>query len=207
MDLFRRDFVRLAIVALGGSGLLGRSGRVYALAQATENRGQVAASCGFFNPAQVRTLEAMVDRIIPPGGGFAGGKDAGVISFIDRALCNWAPQNRWDYVAGLEAIDESSQIMSGGKFADLTEVDQTRVLEAMEKGEAPGQTWERLQIGAGESVPRVRTGNEPLEKSSQSFFTLVINHAMQGYYGDPKYGGNKDKLSWKMIGYIGYTHR
>ena len=70
MDLFRRDFFRLAIVALGGSGLLGRGGRVYALAQAKENSGQVAASCGFFNPAQVRTLEAIVDRIIPPGEGY-----------------------------------------------------------------------------------------------------------------------------------------
>jgi gluconate 2-dehydrogenase gamma chain len=207
MHLFRRDFFRLAMVALGGTGLLGRSGRVYALAQAKENRGPVAASCEFFNPVQVRTLEAMLDRVIPPGGGFPGGKEAGVLYFIDRALCNWAPQNRWDYVAGLEAIDESSQIMFGGKFADQTETDQTRVLEAMEKGEAPGQTWARLQIGGRDAASRVRTGTEPQqETSSQTFFTLVINHAMQGFYGDPKYGGNKDKLSWKMIGYVGYTH-
>jgi gluconate 2-dehydrogenase gamma chain len=206
MDFFRRDFLRLAIVTLGGAGLLGRHGRVYALAHAQENRGQVAASCEFFNPTQVRTLEAMLDRIIPPGGGFPGGKEAGVLNFIDRALCNWAPQNRWDYVAGLEAVDESSLVMFGGNFADLTETDQTRVLEAMEKGEAPGRTWARLQIGGGDTAARMRTGAEPQETSSQSFFTLVINHAMQGYYGDPKYGGNKDKLSWKMIGYVGYTH-
>ena len=206
MHLFRRDFIRLTIAALGGSGLLGRSGRVYALAQAKENRGQPAPSCEFFNPAQVRTLEAMLDRIIPSDASSPGGKDAGVLYFIDRALCNWAPQNRWDYVAGLEAIDESSQILFGGLFADLSPADQTRVLEELEKGDAPGRTWQRLRIGGGDAVARMRIGNEPEEKSSQSFFTLVINHAMQGYYGDPKYGGNKDKLSWKAMGYVGYTH-
>lgn len=205
MKLIRRDFFRMTMVAVGGAGLLGRGGRIYALQHAKENKGPTALSCQFFNPAQARTLDAICDQIIPPDEEYPGGKAAGVLYFIDRALMNWAPENRWDYVAGLEGIDESSQVMFGARFADLKWDNQTRVLEAMEKGEAPGQVWSRLQIG-GDPASRLRGESEEDGRSDQKFFDLVVNHTMQGYYADPKYGGNKDTLSWKMIGYVGYKH-
>lgn len=31
------------------------------------------------------------------------------------------------------------------------------------------------------------------------FWNLVIDHTMQGFYGGPKHGGNKDEASWKML--------
>ena len=39
--------------------------------------------------------------------------------------------------------------------------------------------------------------------SSQQFFELLLNLAMQGFFADPVYGGNRDKVAWKMIGYPG----
>ncbi len=38
-----------------------------------------------------------------------------------------------------------------------------------------------------------------IERES-SFFRMVIDHTMQGFYGSPKHGGNRDEASWKMLG-------
>jgi gluconate 2-dehydrogenase gamma chain len=39
-----------------------------------------------------------------------------------------------------------------------------------------------------------------LEKDNQPFFDLVRAHTMQGYYGTPRHGGNRDAVSWRMLG-------
>ena len=39
----------------------------------------------------------------------------------------------------------------------------------------------------------------PLSPALASFFALVIDHTMQGFYGSPQYGGNRDEASWKML--------
>jgi len=33
-----------------------------------------------------------------------------------------------------------------------------------------------------------------------SFFALVVTHSMQGFYGNPRHGGNRDWCSWRMLG-------
>ena len=39
-----------------------------------------------------------------------------------------------------------------------------------------------------------------VEKKAKPFFDLVVAHTMQGFYGDPRHGGNRDAASWKMLG-------
>jgi gluconate 2-dehydrogenase gamma chain len=39
-----------------------------------------------------------------------------------------------------------------------------------------------------------------LEQQNRSFFNLVRDHTMQGYYGSPRHGGNRDAVSWRMLG-------
>jgi len=39
-----------------------------------------------------------------------------------------------------------------------------------------------------------------IEEKDEEFFTLIRTHAMQGYYGDPRHGGNRNEVSWKMLG-------
>jgi gluconate 2-dehydrogenase gamma chain len=39
-----------------------------------------------------------------------------------------------------------------------------------------------------------------IEKQERAFFDLVLAHAMQGFYGDPRHGGNRDWVSWRMLG-------
>lgn len=39
-----------------------------------------------------------------------------------------------------------------------------------------------------------------LEKENRSFFDLLVRHTMEGYYGSPRHGGNRDAVSWRMLG-------
>jgi gluconate 2-dehydrogenase gamma chain len=39
-----------------------------------------------------------------------------------------------------------------------------------------------------------------LEKDHREFFSLVREHTMEGYYGSPRHGGNRDAVSWRMLG-------
>ena len=39
-----------------------------------------------------------------------------------------------------------------------------------------------------------------LEKDNKAFFELVRAHTMQGFYGTPRHGGNRDAVSWHMLG-------
>lgn len=41
---------------------------------------------------------------------------------------------------------------------------------------------------------------EELEKAAPDFFSLVVAHTMQSYYGSPRHGGNRDAVSWRMLG-------
>ena len=39
-----------------------------------------------------------------------------------------------------------------------------------------------------------------LERDNRSFFALLRAHTMEGYYGNPRHGGNRDAVSWRMLG-------
>ena len=39
-----------------------------------------------------------------------------------------------------------------------------------------------------------------LEQEANPFFELVRIHTLEGYYGSPRHGGNRDAVSWRMLG-------
>jgi len=39
-----------------------------------------------------------------------------------------------------------------------------------------------------------------VEEKDRQFFDLLLSHARQGFYGDPRHGGNRNMASWKMVG-------
>ncbi len=41
---------------------------------------------------------------------------------------------------------------------------------------------------------------EDMEQNARPFFDLILTHARQGFYGDPRHGGNRNMVSWKMLG-------
>jgi len=38
------------------------------------------------------------------------------------------------------------------------------------------------------------------EEKARAFVDLLLNHTRQGFYGDPRHGGNRERASWKMLG-------
>jgi gluconate 2-dehydrogenase gamma chain len=49
-----------------------------------------------------------------------------------------------------------------------------------------------------------------MQAMDQGFLQLVVDHTMQGFYGAPEHGGNRDEASWKMLGIVetmgGHSH-
>jgi gluconate 2-dehydrogenase gamma chain len=39
-----------------------------------------------------------------------------------------------------------------------------------------------------------------IEQQDREFFELVRSHTLEGYYGSPRHGGNRDAVSWRMLG-------
>ena len=133
----------------------------------------------FLSLDEARALAAMSDQIIPPDQD-PGASWAGVVNYIDRQLCGPFENLQTLYRRGLAGVDESSRVLYGKVFADLDSNQQIEILHRLEDGRAPGATWQQA--------------------SSSGFFAYVVDHTLQGYYGDPRHGGNREGVSWKMLG-------
>ncbi len=129
--------------------------------------------------SEARLVDLISEQIIPTDED-PGARWAGVVNFIDRQLAG--PYRRFlpDYQSGLIGVEETSRAMFGRVFAALKWDEQTALLRALESGKAKGATWET--------------------KSSARFFDLIRDHCMQGFYGSPRHGGNRDYVSFRIIG-------
>lgn len=132
----------------------------------------------FFTIDEARALAAISDQIVPPDQD-PGASWAGVVNYIDRQLCGPYRNLQMSYRLGLAGIDESSRALHGKLFADLETLQQIEILHLVEDNEAPGPIWKQI--------------------SSAEFFDSVVDHTMQGFYGDPRHGGNREGVSWKML--------
>jgi gluconate 2-dehydrogenase gamma chain len=133
----------------------------------------------FLTVDEARTLAAISDQIIPPDQD-PGAAWAGVVNYIDRQLCGPFHSLQQMYRRGIAGVDQTSRSIYGKAFADINAQQQIDVLHRMEDGQAPRAIWKQA--------------------SSPEFFALLVDHTMQGYYGDPRHGGNRDGASWKMLG-------
>ncbi|MDE3195185.1 MAG: gluconate 2-dehydrogenase subunit 3 family protein [Acidobacteriota bacterium] len=88
----------------------------------------------FFNPAQMKEVEAIVAQLIPADE-TPGAKEAHCHDFIDRALSGFAKANRSAYTKGLDDLQSRVQQMFPGSslFSGLTSAQQIQVLTAIEK--------------------------------------------------------------------------
>lgn len=161
----------------------------------------------YFTPQEATTVEAFVDRLIPPDPQTPGGKDVGCAVFIDRQLAGpygrnedlymmgpfqqgtkqQGPQSRLtaaqQYRKALAALDAACRDKYGGKgFADLSDEQKDGAIAGLESGSFKLDGFD-----------------------GQSFFTLILTDTRNGFLADPIYGGNKDLAAWKMIGFPG-TH-
>jgi gluconate 2-dehydrogenase gamma chain len=164
----------------------------------------IGASWLYLLEPEIRFLEAAVEHLIPTDELGPGARDAGVVVYIDRQLASsWGvhgrmyrggpwldgtPQQGYQsrftpqevYRIAISEIDQYCKAAFGRPFAQLASDARLRLLEQLEKDEI--------------ALPSL---------SSKFFFDLLWRNTDEGYFADPLYGGNRDKVGWKLLGFPG----
>jgi gluconate 2-dehydrogenase gamma chain len=182
----------------------------------------------FFSEREWNTVDAATARIIPTDRD-PGAREAGVVRFLDRFLSGiefvyasadgsgflqmsgkdaeaWTARvnhRQQVYRDGIVQLDQLSRDRFGKDFAELGEPEQDDILEAMSGRPRPERvalnTDRAGNVGAGGPPPT----NQPVSDEGLPFFDMLVLHTRQGFYSDPVYGGNKDFIGWRVIGYDG----
>jgi gluconate 2-dehydrogenase gamma chain len=158
----------------------------------------------FFNPAEAKFIEAAVARLIPQDEAGPGALEAGVPEYIDRQLSGaWGAGDRlyrsgpWHpgtpsqgyqlpfapaelFRNAIRALNEQVVKAKGAVFESLAAGEQDAYLDSLENG--------KDDLGG---VP------------SNVFFASLLQATIEGFFSDPAYGGNRDMVAWKMIGFPG----
>jgi gluconate 2-dehydrogenase gamma chain len=159
----------------------------------------------FFRPSEWDFVLAAVSRLIPAEGAGPGGIEAGVPEFIDRqmelpyghgAFFNLSgpfhPESppelgyqlrynpREIYRLGIVDTNATARKIHGMDFARLDATQQDQFLESMEKGVLEFPT-----------VP------------APALFAQLLENTREGYFSDPIYGGNRNMVAWRWIGFPG----
>ncbi len=127
---------------------------------------------------QTEILQALVNCIIPADE-FPNGWDADVGDYLYRQFEGDLSDKVAVYKNGLSSIEDEAQVLYGKGFANLSFDEQNTLLTNIENENVQGG-W---AIDAAE------------------FFAMVIDHCTEGFYSDPQNGGNRDGISWQMIGF------
>jgi gluconate 2-dehydrogenase gamma chain len=157
----------------------------------------------FFNASEAAFIEAACERLIPADEHGAGALGAGVPNYLDKQLGGaWGAGERLyrsgPWVAGsksqgyqlpftpaelfhqaLRAINHDLD-SRGTPFPNMTAESQDAYLKSLEDGHADLN-----------GVP------------SNAFFDMLLQMTIEGFFSDPVYGGNRDMVAWRMIGFPG----
>jgi gluconate 2-dehydrogenase gamma chain len=166
------------------------------------NLGNLEKAYTFFGPPEAEFIEAAVARLIPKDGLGPGALEADVPYYIDRLLIteygsgarfyNLGPGGATTpfqgyqspltppevYRIGIAATNKYCQQQYGKRFAELDAATQDGVLKG-------------LQDVSLEDVP------------GATFFSQLLADTKDGFFSDPAYGGNRDMIGWKLVGYPG----
>lgn len=217
----RRQFIVGAALTTTGVSLFGLSDATQAKTyrgavpgpSATSANPEAVSGAGyvFLSGEEAFFVEAAVARLIPADALGPGALEAGCVLFIDRQLAgaygradHWYMQGPWPegdgqqglqtrmspaetYRAGIRALNDHCRGRFRGKtFNQLAPDDQDQLLAAIEKG--------KLELQG---------------VKAKGFFAMLLQNTIEGFFSDPLYGGNRDMVGWRLIGFPGarYDHR
>lgn len=158
----------------------------------------------FFQPDEARFIEAAVARLIPADENGPGALEADVPFYIDRQLSGaWGAGDRL-YRSGPWHEGAPTQ----GYQLPFTPAELFRHAlrgihnDLSRRGNIPFEKFSAQQQDA--YLKSLETGNIDLEGvPSKVFFQSLLEMTIEGFFCDPVYGGNKNMVSWKMIGFPG----
>jgi len=129
-----------------------------------------------FAPDQRRVLDALLEHILPTDDE-PGAREAGCADFVDLEL---AKQEfgllKTVLERGLQALESEARAVGGDGFAQLSSEQRDQVLREVEQLRARGF-------------------------SGQRFVHLAIVLTLEGFLCDPRHGGNRDGIGWRVIGH------
>lgn len=176
--LSRRSFIQRLTFFGGGVVLLGSATackRSSDKEQAPAPVADEAAGLKTFSAFEYAVVAAASERILPRDED-PGARDANVPVYIDRMLQTpELAQMRRDFVQGVAALERRSHSMFQKGFAQAAPEQQDELLTIFKDSPA----------GSGEA----------------HFYELLLVLTMEGFLGDPSYGGNQGKVGWKLVGF------
>lgn len=102
-----------------------------------------------------------------------GALEAGVIDYIERTLASYAVNTAQLYYDGIVELNNLAKEQFGA--------DGFSALKPEEQDRI-------LSI---------------LEERRSPFLFQLVEHTMEGFYGDPRHGGNRGSVGWKVLGFPG----
>jgi gluconate 2-dehydrogenase gamma chain len=167
--------------------------------------GSSIAEPGIFSATEKLFLRAAVDRLIPADE-WPSASQLNVVEYIDLQMTG--PWGRGDlsYRNGPFHPGTPSQ----GYQLEYTpaEVFRRSIAAITRHWNAEGTAFHRLPVAQQDAyLSTLQTKHIDLDGVPSSvFFGLLWKHTVEGFFADPIYGGNKDKIAWQMIGFPGaYT--
>lgn len=122
------------------------------------------------------TLVALIGRLIPADELGAGAIEARVDNYIANSLDDALSSDLAEYRRALIGLNSYAVEVHGKTFASLGPTEQDLVV---------------ADLAAGRIT------------DAETFFPLVMNHTIEGFLGDPVYGGNANLIGWRLINYPG----
>jgi hypothetical protein len=168
----------------------------------------------YFSADQFRVIEAVCARLIPTDDD-PGATEAGVADYIDGLLGAFVfdPPRIWAGGAVSGRFGGSSGFATFHRLSPLDEL-AWRVRIEGSLG-IPDREWngpveglqERYAAGLellGADFADVAADEQDRRLGANEAFTkLVYEHACEGMYGAPEYGGNRNGVGWSYIGFAG----
>lgn len=123
-------------------------------------------------------LCAAAERVLP-GVGQAGFRDF-CLFWLAREPFSRAADWRPLLVAGAAHLDRLAHQRYGRNFVDLDAEQQDRLLGEFQQGKVSARKFR-----------------------SEVFFQRLVLLALESFFGDPKYGGNREQAGWNFAGHRG----
>ena len=132
--------------------------------------------------------------------------------------CRAGRRGEWEYLSEYQArtlaaicdqIVPADEFPSASQAGVLSYIDRQLVRhyrrhrDAYRFGLEGAQALSQRRFGqdlASLSPPQKLEIVNSIEKQNPRFFELVRSHTLEGYYGSPRHGGNRDEISWRMLG-------
>ena len=153
-------------------------------------------------------LSAAVDRLIPADE-YPSASELGVVDFIDNQLAG--PYGRGDiyYMEGPFRDGLATQ----GYQAQAPALLYRQAIADIRKGLSDAGQPDFVDLSPDRQdtlLMELSEGGDELEHTDgKTFFDTLWQNTLEGYFGDPVHGGNRNMEAWRMIGFPGarYDYR